>query len=263
MAEGTTMKELGKIIREQEAAVDERLELLAEGTLSSQEAAELREALSENPELYEAFEPLGSEIESRLVEIAHAGLSDHEEAATENVVPLTSGRRWRRMVAPLMAVAAAAALVAIVPQEDPLPKYDYAVLAADKMERGDFDAEELRLRNDSIISMQLRPNEPITGDMEAAVFVRINGVVHKSDLSPEVSASGAVRVRGRAFDVLGITHGKADIALVVCRVGLMPDAEEVFHAFPEDPDPRCWRARYWTVEVLSDEEGEAAVMNED
>jgi hypothetical protein len=235
MAEDNTMKELGRTIREQEESLDPRLDLLAEGELSSQETDQLREDLEDHPEIYAAFEPMGPDMEARLIQLALCGLSEEDEVNGEdessNVVPMPP-RRWsRRIWAPtIIAIVATAAVLALAPQQEALPRFDYAVVATDSDQRSLNDtSHQFKVRDDSLISIQLRPNEPVHGAMEAALFVRVEGVVHRSPVKPEVSDSGSVRIRGKATEVLGVSSGLVDVALVVCRVGLMPSEDEIFH----------------------------------
>jgi hypothetical protein len=84
MADDDVLKDLSGIVREEDLAADPRWRKLAEGTLSAEDEAALRELARASPEarrLYETYRPLGDDFRNGTTAVvaaeASAGRAEH------------------------------------------------------------------------------------------------------------------------------------------------------------------------------------------
>lgn len=199
-------------MKEEDEAMDPRLERYARGELSEAERFALLRESADDPELaaqVELFAPLSSSLLDR-------------------VRPRPSRRRRARASVAVGAVAlAAAASVALLLGLDPkaaLPTYSFEVRAGDARFRSDEKAlaagDDVRVvRSDSMVELRLIPAEPVERAVEARLFVKVGETLFPSPIAPEISKEGSVRFRARAGALAGVDRGRVTLVAVVGRSG--------------------------------------------
>lgn len=177
-------------------------------------------------------------------ETAVASTPAEPEQTADNVVPLAPRRRgaW---AGTLIAAAAAATLVWwVVPGSDgtelDVPPYSFSRLeGGDVATRSDHTApeRELKLRPDSTINWELTPDEPTRSPVGVALRAKAEDgqQLFLPQVDAEISASGAVRLRGRLDRWLTLSPGVWTLTLFVAPAEQLPrDAEQA-------NEPGAWR----------------------
>lgn len=244
---------LAELARAERTPPDPRLEALAAGALSADDEAALRAEAADDPALAAAvalYAPLGDESRDRFTAAARAAfeagdggseaplfaeLDDFEslEAGTadpprpadtvpDNVLRFPR-RRW---IAPVVALAAAAAIALVVwrPGEPALPRYAVEMSGGVVDLRGDEVRETLRFGPGDRFELRLRPDAPIEGPIEVRAAVLVDGALRPWPVEPATSAEGAVRIMGTGAS-LGLTafgFGERVVRVVVGRAGALP-----------------------------------------
>lgn len=234
MDEDRIAHEIGDVIRSQEDTEDPRLERLAAGRLSDVETKALEQEALNDPDLAEAlvlYRPLSRQV--------HAGL---EEAVHEPEAPivLASARKSRRLwVVPPMLLAAAAILFATwTSGPGPLPAYRGNIQAGDQILRGIESPEASGprvVRADSLLTLSMTPVSAVQGKIVAALYVRHGDRSWRADVEPQVTANGAVRVRGEVERLLKVESGVVEVALFVDREHHLPKSPQAAFASSQRP----------------------------
>lgn len=240
MSDDPLLDAVGAAMNEEETAIDAQLEKYAHGTLSAEERAVLDKRIADDPEFAqkaELFAALSADTHQKLRSIATAASA-----------PPAKPRVWPRVFAGssvVLALAAAAILyVQSAPQIAPLPSYALRARAGDAEFRSEAAPESRTVRADSQVEIVLTPSERVTGELQTALFVRVDGKSLVPPVTPEISQDGAVRWRGRA-DQMGMTdRGEVQWIAIVGRRGTLPDADEAARA----KTGNGWQAA--TLEVL-------------
>ena len=210
--------------RAEEAAVDPRLERLAAGTLSAEAKVELEAAAARDPALAEQlrlYRPLSTALQAKLTLQAMGG-----GRRPAKVVPL----RPAVWLIPL-AMAALALLVLWPRGPAALPGYAGRVEGGDLVERGaavPVASPTRALSAGSLLTLELRPERPVEGPVAARAYVRSAARAWVAPGVPEVDPGGAVRLRGRAGEVLGVVTGTVTVVLMVARPDALPTPPEAF-----------------------------------
>lgn len=218
MSEDLLLRKLGNLAR-----FDERWDRLAAGTLSEEEAAELRvlaETSEEAREAYEAFQPLGPEFHDAIVQAIQA------EAAHQPAKVLPFSRRVLR-VAGLGAVAAAAAALVVLLRPPPLPEYVLAGLSGgSQTTRGEATGLGVLAPGDPL-QVSLRPQTEVArgGSLEAKAFLFRGDELRRLRLESQIDPRGSVRLAG-ALDP-DLSAGTWTLWVVVGRRGVLPDPAAV------------------------------------
>ena len=226
---------------------DERWDRLAAGTLSAAEEAELRAlaATSEEARLaYEAFRPLGPELQARVAAAIRAQTETgvpREAPQPARVLPF---RRWSGWLGgSLAAVAAAACLVLLLSTPAGLPPYTLDVFGGDQTQRGvpAGPGTARVLHPGSTIEVTVRPETGVSGPVAAHWYVTRGGEVRKLSGRTEISQEGAVRLSGTLGKDLAIAPGDWALWVVVGRPGKLPDPM----VLAAHPGARSLRKKGW------------------
>lgn len=235
MREDSRLNALGRTAREDEAAagLDERWDRLAAGTASPEEVAELEALAASSPEareIFEAFRPLGSGFEARVVAAAQAALPKPRP----RLLPFRLPARpvWASLGA---AGAVAAALWLFVRPSHllPLPDYTLQLSAGDQSERGDelTPAALPAFSPGSLLTLRLEPREAPEGEAEVrCCFFLRDGEEVSWRAKVETGTAGIVRVRGTLGEDLTLSPGAWTVWAVIGRRGEMPGEEELVAA---------------------------------
>ena len=146
-------------------------------------------------------------------------------------LPRTSRRaRWaRRVIPPLVAVAAAMVLWTALPELEPLPAYRLGVTGGEAVHQATVEAWEgdpLPLRPGTRFEVTLTPSS--TGpEVELAIFIRGAGGYEAWPHSLKPSPSGAFEIDLVLGKGLTLPPGDAEILFVLAREGDIPRAEDV------------------------------------
>jgi hypothetical protein len=234
-SEDLLLRKLGNLAR-----FDERWDRLSAGTLTEEEAAELRALAASSAaarEAYEAFRPLGPEFQAAVVARARAAAA----AGPATVVPF---RRRARRLAMLGAVAAAAAAIVLLARlPSPLPGYSLAQIGGGaRPTRGEAAAGTEWAPGDRF-QATLRPETEVDrpGSLAAQAFLAGNDGLRPLEARHEVSDQGAVRIEGRLDEQA--PPGDWTLWLVVGRRGELPNPA-VLHPVPGSA---VRRSRHWVA----------------
>jgi hypothetical protein len=229
MTDDRLLRDLGALAREQgeaeRACWDERWDRLAAGTLTSEEEAELKalaEASPETRETYEAFRPLGTDFQARVVSKINAerARDASQEKSRSRLLPF---RRVVRRAEVWVGLAAAGLFFvlrtpAVLP---PLPGYEIARIEIPSDYRG---SGPQTASPGSPLTFTVRPQTAVTGKVEARGFLSCGG----GDLQPWPLKS--LKVTGKGIMTFQGTLGKdlqpgssCEIWIVAARPGKAPD----------------------------------------
>jgi hypothetical protein len=237
------LKELGDLARQRDDAehsrLDDRWDRLAAGTLTAEEAAELRalaEASPEHREAFEAFRPLGADFQARVLSAIHAerageavetGLSEPQEPQPR-VLPFR--RAVRRASVWLGSAAAVAAGVLFfflrMPALPPLPMYSLATLVPDRSTRGGEPGPVSGtpvFAPDSVLTVVASPPGTVTLPVDAESFLAQGGELRPWERA-ERSPDGAFRFSGQLAQY---RPGDWKVWIVVGRPERLPSAHEL------------------------------------
>lgn len=229
------LRDLGDLARQEreaeKARLDDRWDLLAAGTLTPEEEAELKALAASSPEAreaYEAFHPLGAGFQARVVSAIQAERAgDAPQVETQEtrsrVLPFRRAvRRIEVWVGTAAAVAAGVFFFLRTPAAlPPLPGYELASLAVPSDYRG---SGSHTASPGSLVTLTIRPQTAVKGRVEAQGFLSCGG----RDLRPwklkplNVTEKGVMTLQG----TLGkdIQPGSScEIWIVAARRGKAPD----------------------------------------
>lgn len=209
MSEDRLLHDLGHLAREEQGAenarLDERWDRLSAGTLTPEEEAELRALAATSPEAgeaYEAFRPLGTEFQARVVQsIRDQGLPTAAEPAT--VKPPGKLLAWPRHATRVAGwgaatAAAAATLVVLLRPPAPLPGYTLdEITGGSRAMRG--EAKEVReFAPGDPFQVVLRPATEVTRarSLEAQCFLRYGRELHRLEVESQLDPRGSVKLKG-------------------------------------------------------------------
>jgi hypothetical protein len=236
MSEDRLLNELGDLARREteaeQARFDERWDRLAAGTLSADEDAELRALAAASPEAreaYEAFRPLGGEIQARVVAALAAELAPAAEEPPARVLPFrraaTRGGAW---------LAAAAAMAAglfflLRPGVPPLPQYLPPELSGGaQVLRSAEPAASNVFGPGAFLTLAVRPRRQVAGPVEAHAFfgpAGTGGEILPLPPDPEVAPTGVVRLQGTVGQEIRMPAGAWRIWIVAGRPGKLPSVD--------------------------------------
>ena len=238
--EEATLEAMARLLREEAASEDARLDQLAQGTLDAATRASLEADAAHDPGLAADMElhlPLSEPVQAQLRSIARAGLNQPEEldeevgsapAVKAKVKPWWRRRRSLWAFAPSLALAASLAAVLIAPQlsppPPPLPTYAFLAQAGDATKRGPDDVpdkvDRRTVREDSEVSLVMRSSDVVeaTG-VRAVLFVLDADGAHQLPIEP-TERNGAFLFRGDAAELTGGRRGALDLVMRVEREGL-------------------------------------------
>jgi len=241
------LRELGDLARSQtkaeEARFDERWDRLAAGTLTAEEAAELKalaESSPEGREAYEAFRPLGADFQARVVnainaERAAAGPQAQPQEPRPRVLPFRQVvRRAEVWVGFAAAVAAGVFFLVRTPALPPLPGYVAELSGGVRTNRGGEPGPTGGLQvfvPGSPLSLTVTPQTSVQG-VEARVL--LSSLTGKGDVLPwepaprlEITDQGTVRLQGTLGQEIQLSPGDWRIWLVVGRKDRIPSVKEL------------------------------------
>jgi hypothetical protein len=236
MSEDRILRELGHLAKEEgeteKARLDERWDRLAAGTLTPEEDAELRALAESNPEMreiYEAFRPLGAEFQARIAD-GITGELQKTASPPQKSLPriLTFRPATLRRVGWLTAAAAAAGLFLLLRSPaplPPLPAYTAELSGGIQTFRGEERPPGPPVfALGSTVTLVVRPQQPVTGEVEARAFLARGAKWIPWESRIEIS-NGSVRLRGE----LGrkILPGDRGIWVVIGRPGKIPSMDEL------------------------------------
>ncbi len=256
MRDDDLVSRLADLAREEEAAarrrLDPRWDRLAAGTLSTEEAAALREEAVASPEgaaALEAFAPLGEDFRARVAaavegEVAAARPEEKAPGEVRGLVPRGEGRRrhraaledagararrrgGRRVLVGAAAAGLAAAVVLAVLRPwaavEPLPPYLASLSGATEEWRGEAPPETTggppRFAPGNRLELVLTPERAVEGRPEVATFLARDGELAYWPVPFEVSDHGAVRIAGTVGEDLPLPPGESRLAVAVGRQG--------------------------------------------
>jgi hypothetical protein len=251
MNEDRILQSLGDLARREgeadRARFDERWDRLAAGTLSPEEDAELRALAATSPEFreaYEAFQPLGPDVQARIVKKAKA------ELRRKKIIPFPP-RRLEVWFGAMASIAAALFLVIriwIIPGAS-LPLYQVDPVLGVQSQRGEPTATSGLpvFVPGSLLTVSAHPSKPVKGRVEALGFVRplSGGAVHPLDPQPsfDLPENGAVRLRATLGEGIRLQAGDWRLWIVIGRPGKIPSpsalAEELRAGWTRHAD---WQA---------------------
>jgi hypothetical protein len=214
--EDDVLEELAKLAREKRRAVDPRWEALARGELGDREREEL--LAEEGDELLPLFEPLGDDFANQAADRILARRQEERVPGGAEVVRPAFGRaRWLTVLAPALALAAAALLyVATLDPASSLPEYTVEGEGGDRALRGTpADSGPVRLSAGSRVEIVGRPQERAAGPVDAAVVVRTTEGEEPWTGRLDVSESGAVRLTGIIGQDLALPTGPAEVVITL------------------------------------------------
>lgn len=241
MADDDLGRRIGEHLKAETKEIDARLERYARGELDDDERAALESSGRDDPHLAEALAlhaPLSDELRSRLAWQAMQSVR-------------TSKRRRRFAIATgAAAVLAAAAAFFLLFRGDlapPLPEFAAVVEIGDLEWRGEPQGIPQSVAVDAPVTILLRPARSVSGDIEAALWVRSVGGVFRSPAAAEKSPDGAVRWVGTVDALARGQTGVMTFIAIVGRAGTLPDEEQIGAASAGEG----WRAFSVTVDTRS------------
>lgn len=236
---------VGAAMKEEDRAMDVRLEKYARGQLSAAEVAALQREAAADPALAVALElhaPLSGEVKARIAALG-------QEASGAKVVPMK--KRPIALFVTLGAMAAAA-VFALLSIRSPavLPTYTLEARAGDAVLRSE-NTTRGTTRADSEIDLVFRPAIPLTAeqvaDMEVHLFAAASGSNEyaKPALRPLVSDEGAARWVGRADRLSSGKLGRVTFVVIAGWQGDVPGPEKAAEKRAGDG----WQAAVIEVEI--------------
>jgi hypothetical protein len=225
------LSELGALARQEQEAerdrLDERWDRLAAGTLTPGEEEELKAiaaASDEARETYEAFQPLGTDFQARVVDAINAERADPApQAETQEPPPVPPFWRVIRRAEIWVGLAAAVVAGVLISPSTPaaLPPYELASLVVPSEYRG---PESGTATPGSPVVLKIRPQTAVTEKVEPRGFLSCGG----GELRPwslktlNVNKKGIMTLQG----TLGkdVQPGSScEIWIVAARRGRAPD----------------------------------------
>lgn len=216
--------------------VDPRLVALALGRIDDDELEELLARAEREPEIQravEAFWPLDEG--ARQLSFLRA----RDVLATQTEKPCRP--HWSLLFLPSGVAASVIGLAAVLVMEAvqplPLPGYRLEVRGGLRtMRSARTDVVVGRFAPQAPVDLVFRPEEPIDGPAQAAVFLVGPQDLIRLDSRPEVSDSGSVRWRGTIQSLLPGEAGAVELIMAVRAGDRAPSATEVRRAL-QAPTP--------------------------
>ncbi len=221
MAERDLGQSVNEHMRAEEEAIDPRLERHARGELGDEERAALEADASRDPALARALAlhaPLSAELRARL-----------QQQSLRSVRTAPRLRR-RTMIAGVVGSLAAAAAVVFLFRPGPkgLPEFAATIEVGDQEWRGQQQSTPHEPADiDTPLSILLRPERSVAGQVDAALWVRTGDSTFRSPVAAERSPDGAVRWVGTAGSMAGGRTGAVTFIAVVGRAGALPGEKSV------------------------------------
>jgi hypothetical protein len=240
------LRELGDLVRSEtqadEARFGDRWDHLAAGTLTAEEEAELKALAGsspENQEAYEAFRPLGTDFQARVVSAINAERAGPAPAPEPRprVLPFRRVMRRAEVWVGLAAAVAAGVFFLVRTPESPVPAgYEAHFNAGDQTLRGGEPHQANGIPTfspGSRLELSISPLHPIPGQVKPQAF--FSSSAGEEDLKPWKPESnfqiadkgGAVRLVGTLGQDLKLPPGDRTIWIVVARPGRAPRVDEV------------------------------------
>jgi hypothetical protein len=239
MTEDRILRELGHLAKEEkeaeQARLDERWDRMAAGTLTPEEEAELKALADSSPETretFEAFRPLGSEFQARVVnEIAREIEKDKPETEPQptpaRILPFRPATlRFAGWLTAAGTVAASLFLLLGRVSMAPLPAYEIAdVSGGVKTFRGETGPRTFAPGDR--FQVILRPRTAGIGKgLEAQCFLLRGRELRSLDVLSQIDpASGSVKLEG-SFG-RDLQPGIWTLLAVVGRQGELPNAADL------------------------------------
>lgn len=228
------LKAMGRMLQTDDIH-EEMLRRLSEGRLSVEDHDALISASADDPALADAVvlhEPLSATVQEKLRITATMGLK-----AKAEVTPLRRPQAWLAVASVALAASLAGVVVSrasLGPQ--PLPRYELLIRGGDAQMRSDAPptpatGEARVLREDSPLTVALRPVSDSLGAVEAALFARAPTEDWQLvDVRPE-KMGAAFRFQGSARSLAGGRTGQVDLRVVMHRPNSVPDPKQTATAF--------------------------------
>ncbi len=229
--------------REEHQGVDPRWDELAAGSLSTAEVEALRTdskrrlGANRTAELFDLFNPLGTEFQQRVREsireqsrfAASATQRGERQEPTTATPPATPRLGWRRASGWLAAAAVVLVAGTLLLRErtspTPLVEYTPTLAGAVVEQRGPADpgiATPYRFVTGNRFALTLRPATSVAKPVEVRTFLTHRGALRPWPVAAQVAASGAVSIAGRVPDEIPLPTGRSQLWVVVARTGELP-----------------------------------------
>jgi hypothetical protein len=238
MAESDLGRMIGEHMRADDNELDPRLEGYAHGEIGDEERAALEAEAARNPERARALSlhaPLSGEFRARL--------------QAQSLRSVRTAPRLRRRATTIGVVGALAAAAAIVfflrPRPEGLPAFAAAIEVGDQEWRGQQQPRRRAAHMDTPVSILLRPERAVSGQVDAALWVRTADATFRSPVAAQRSADGAVRWVGTAGSMASGRTGAMTFIAVVGRAGALPAAESVIAQRGDE----SWRSFWIALDV--------------
>jgi hypothetical protein len=244
------LQDLARVAREdreeQLERLDERWDRLSQGSLSADEEAELRalaEGSDEIRDAYDAFRPLDADFRERVLHAVVAPAAAQPAGKAGKVLPFRRRALWVGGW-----LAAAAALVLVVTRSGgpggPLPEYQVEPGGQVRQTRSEDAPADPVFSRGSRLELVFRPRTPVSGPVEASIFVERGDELRPWDAAVEVSPAGAVRIHGVLGRDLELEPGDWTVWAAIGRRGTLPDRDRL-QALLADLEPPV--AGDWTL----------------
>jgi hypothetical protein len=156
-----------------------------------------------------------------------------------------------RAAAGILALAACLALI-IWLRQPPGPLPQYALYAAgDEQKLGRSVATAVKLVEDSVLSLTLRPWEAVHGEVATRAFLYRDGRLRPWNVQLQALNSGTFQVQAPAQE-LGLTTGRWEIIVVVGRGKDAPASEQLQRALAASAPASIdgWQVLRLPIEIL-------------
>jgi hypothetical protein len=209
---------------------------LLEGRLSAEDEAYLRAQAAHDPEVaraLEAYAPLAARVQERMLAAITNDASGiaRVRSITSASTPATAAStrasalspRW--FAIPLATAAGLLLWIATRKPIDDLPSYALAFETTAQDERS-ADAPspkaDVKLRATTQVDLILRPHDSPKTPVAMRAISMQNGVARPWAPPSEVSATGVVRIRGKASELFPTPHGEYELLIAVGRPEALP-----------------------------------------
>lgn len=244
MDESDLGQRIGEHMKAEEKEIDPRLEGYAHGELGDEERAALESEAVRDPELARALTlhaPLSAEFRARL-----------QSQSLRSIRTATRLRRRATTAGVVGALAAAAAVAFLLrPRPEALPDFAATIEVGDKEWRGQQQAHQNAADLDTPVSILLRPERAVSGQVDAALWVRTTDTIFRSPVAAERSPDGAVRWVGTAGSMASGRTGAVTLIAVVGRAGALPAEKSVVAQRGDEG----WRSFWIAVDVRAPSPG--------
>lgn len=238
MAESDLGQRIAEQMKAEDNEIDPRLEGYAHGELGDEERAALESEAVGDPELARALSlhaPLSAELRARL-----------QSQSLRSIRTATRLRRRATTAGVVGALAAAAAIAFLLwPRAEALPGFAATIEVGEQEWRGQQQPRRNAADIDTPVSILLRPDRAVSGQVEAALWVRTADGTFRSPVAAERSPDGAVRWVGTAGRLASGRTGAVTFIAVVGRAGALPSEESIVAQRGDE----VWRSFWIDVDV--------------